>query len=527
MRQVARTPRRRALVACAIWVGCTALHPHAGGAQQGVWRASSAPAEPALSLADALRAVLDRGPDLQRAAIARRAEQGALGEASGAFDPAITTQLETQRNTVMSLDDPASGRLSSVLQTQTTTDLAFRIATRAGVVLSPEVLLTRTGTPVGGLPPTTRSTVRLALSVPLLRDWGGAITSAPERAQRFLLSASTEEFRATGARAARDAALAYWNYLAARLRREALAETERHAQRILDETRQLVAADERPAADLKQLAANLVSRRATRIAADQGVLEAYRQLVLVIGDPASSVTTLPRPVTPFPAEPRDSTSVQLPAVALDSAFTRRADLTASEERRRASEVGLVAARSMLRPQLDLAIRTGYSALAQGTGFGRYLDPLYRNLPSPNTIVQATYALPLGNVAAEGRTMQAEADVARAELATHELQRSVEASVRVSFASLQRNAIALRAAHEAVTLWREAISAEEQKFRLGSSTLFDVVQAEDGLVNAQLQEIASARDYAVAIANYRYETGALVRSGTGVLSADVVSLLTPP
>jgi outer membrane protein TolC len=71
-----------------------------------------------------------------------------------------------------------------------------------------------------------------------------------------------------------------------------------------------------------------------------------------------------------------------------------------------------------------------------------------------------------------------------------------------------------------------VQSEQRKFQLGVSTLFDVIQAADGLTSAMLTDITSRRSHAVAIATLRFETATLLEPGPspGLAAA---ALMTPP
>lgn len=105
---------------------------------------------------------------------------------------------------------------------------------------------------------------------------------------------------------------------------------------------------------------------------------------------------------------------------------------------------------------------------------------------------------------------------RAAIAVEELSRTITLEVITASETLKRSVIELRLASEAVRLHAAAVVSENQKFRLGSSTTFDVIQAEDGLTSATLGAINTRRRYAVALAQLRFRTGAL----QGTLPTDI-------
>ena len=127
----------------------------------------------------------------------------------------------------------------------------------------------------------------------------------------------------------------------------------------------------------------------------------------------------------------------------------------------------------------------------------------------------------------GRLLQQSATDVTRHLALAYLERHLAAEVVVAVEVLRRSTDSLAASQEAGRLFDEGVQNEERKFRLGLSTLFDVIQAADGLTNARLTETAAQRDYAVAIATLRYQSGTLLRFDEERPVIDAANLLTPP
>lgn len=209
-------------------------------------------------LLDAVRETLARNPDVQLNAKQLEISQGAAREAAGAFDPVLalsagqshaSTPLNRyQRATYSALGQPVS-RANS---TTTTYALSLDRTLRSGVVLSPGVSATHsigTDNDAYGLAAQNRGRVGFDLRVPLGRG-GRDSTEAPEAAARLEAEASREDLRFSVAQAVLASVSAYWNLLAAEKSLEVAREAEAGIDRLLEDTRKLIAADERPAADL-------------------------------------------------------------------------------------------------------------------------------------------------------------------------------------------------------------------------------------------------------------------------------------
>jgi outer membrane protein TolC len=288
-----------------------------------------------------------------------------------------------------------------------------------------------------------------------------------------------------------------------------LVESEARAARLVEDTRRLVEADERPAVDLVPVRASLASRRAARIAGEEALDEAKRALLLEMGSPPEALATLPPPATPFPADAAvDPAVAPAPGEAAARARAGRADVAAAALRREGAAALLRGARRELRPRLDLDLGLGYRGLESGGAPGRLVTPFYSSLGGPQASVGVTWAFPLRNRAAEGAAIVSEAAYRQAEVLADEAARAAALDAATAALSLRRSAEEVRVAAEAVRLHAAAVEGERQKFRLGTSTLFDVLFAEESLSAAELAEVEARRRHAQALARLRYETGAL-------------------
>ena len=114
-----------------------------------------------------------------------------------------------------------------------------------------------------------------------------------------------------------------------------------------------------------------------------------------------------------------------------------------------------------------------------------------------------------NSAARGLVLGTEAAYRGAVVAADDLDRRVQADVRVAVDALVNAAREALLAADAVRLSQQSVSTEQEKFRLGLSTLFDAILAADALTTAQLLRTDAQLRHAAAIARLRFETGTLL------------------
>ncbi|PYR74390.1 MAG: hypothetical protein DMF87_23055 [Acidobacteria bacterium] len=446
--------------------------------------------------------------------------QGVLVAAGEPFDPRFSTSVGGSRETQFTGATPA-GRTDAVAYGA---GGSWRL--RSGFQLQPEFSMTGASLLTASRLALGQSSMKLGLLIPLQNDRGGIVTAGPERAARYEVDASRSRLRQAITDAAYSTAAAYWDYVATLQRQAIYAASEARAARLVDETRVLVQADERTAADLTQLLGNLAAKRAIRLGADLAVTQGWERLVLAMGVEATTVQRAAVPATPFPPVVAAWTPPPLAAL-IGDARLRRADLTAATQQVEASRVLVDAARNNLQDWLDLVLTGGYKGWQLGGGADRFFTPLFREIPGVDASVQIRYEFLASNAGNRGRLLQQSAIDDTRHLALADLERHVAAEVVVAVEVLRRSTDSLAASQEAGRLFDEGVQNEERKFRLGLSTLFDVIQAADGLTNARLTETAAQRDYAVAIATLRYQSGTLLRFDEERPVIDAANLLTPP
>jgi outer membrane protein TolC len=313
-------------------------------------------------------------------------------------------------------------------------------------------------------------------------------------------------------------AASYWAYHAGERKLAVLVSAEERAQRTVAETGALVKADERTGSDLVQAQGYFSARRAVRLGAEQQRLDAGRRLILLSGWRWPGASALGHAATDFPALSAPPGAEVLPRWTAD-AFNRRPDLAAANLRGRSASTDLGAARNEMSARLDLGLSVGYTGQSNGLGD---LGELHRRLPGADAAISLSYQLPLRDRGAHGRLTQAIGVARQREIAHAEAARRIEIGIAAALESLTATQQALREASEAVRLTERTVEIEKRKFKLGSSTLFSVNQAEEALTSALLSQIDETLAFANALATLRFETASLSGS-SDALARQLITL----
>jgi outer membrane protein TolC len=327
-----------------------------------------------------------------------------------------------------------------------------------------------------------------------------------------------------------NTAAAYWGAVAAKRTYGVYVDAEERGRVYLDTVQTLIDADKLPRSEISQVRANLASRAATRLAAQQQLLQAKQQLGVAMGLRGDEMLTVPDPSDSLPTEATHLVStIDRGALTpwIDQALVRRADLLALKKRQSAATVLRAAAQNQLRAQLDMQVSTGYSGLGEGTGADRYFASPFVGVRGADVVGNIHYELPVGRRAAQGSFMEADSVVRQTERRIDEAARTITSDVIVAADAVRRAAERLQQSQLSVEYSRAALDNEREKLRLGVGSLIDVLTVEERLTNVLVFQVQSELAFAVSIAQLRRATGTIVAADKIVPDVDASVFLTLP
>ena len=481
-----------------------------------------------LSLINSVRMTLTRQPDILLQEQQVEISKGQLQYSSGQFD-------STLYGTGNRSHDESPTRISSSQIFDITTDTTIAEAGltktfRNGVSIQPSVNLTQNDSIANAFSKTQDTTrVDFTVNVPLFKGRGVASTGAAEMAAKTEYEANLLDLRQTVAQKVFNTTGAYWNCLAALKNLYVQKDAEERSRRLLDETKKLIEGGETPAANLSQVSASLASKVAQRITGEQTLVEAKRNLGLAMGCTSEEIQLLLLPSNDFLYLPPEKLNRMSGAGALwgEEALRYRADYLAAQKRTESTRILFEAARRDLWPKLNLSLNLGYAGLDEGSRMSRMISALSNNVPGASGGVFLRYELPIENNQARGILLQRAAAHRQSILTTEDLSRTIKSSVLLAISALENSALELTAFQDAALAYKVAVENEKQKFRLGWSTLLDVIQTEDRLTSAVLDEIAAQLRFANALASLRFQSGTILVTDNDQASVGVEELTTIP
>jgi outer membrane protein TolC len=142
------------------------------------------------------------------------------------------------------------------------------------------------------------------------------------------------------------------------------------------------------------------------------------------------------------------------------------------------------------------------------GYGSLLGQIFgRNFPDYRVGVQLS--IPLRNRAAEADYVRDTMTMRQSELQLQKQVNQIRVDVQNAAISLQQARVRYQAANKSRILEEQTLDAEQKKYALGASTIYNVIQIQRDLVTAQGNEVTAESNYIKARANLDFVTGQIL------------------
>src|SRR3984893_14796464 len=211
-------------------------------------------------------------------------------------------------------------------------------------------------------------------------------------------------------------------------------------------------------------------------------------------------------------------SIQLApfADAVKEAFVNRPDVQEQILNVKNGEIDVKATKNALLPLATLTgsyTSTGLAgnslatttAAAAETGLSDGLSQIFHNR-FPNYTVGVNLTLPLRNRSAQADSVHAQLTQRQLEAQMQQIKNSAVLDVRNTSIALEQGRAQVQAASKARELQQQTFDAEQKKYQLGASTVYQVILTQRDLITAQGTELRALANLAEAKANYERALG---------------------
>lgn len=474
-------------------------------------------AQRTISFADAIDLGLAYNLGLQSERLAALIERIRVEEADYAFDPTLTASLEGTNEEIPSRSELTGADIvdSQLVNFALGLSKPTRVGPTLGIDWRTDYAFTNSS--YSTINPSFDNALELSITVPLLRGAGREAVESPLRQARASAEAARFGLLAQAEGLIGSIASAYWDlaYYDARVKvlekSLSVAREVESAERnkLKPEVGRSTPLDVTTAeAETKRREADLIAgRRDAENAAD-----ALRALILPFsGGEGDQVRLLPGD-KPVAAEGPPSLENLLA-----DGLSRRPELLQKDAEIARLQEGVIQARDVARPQLDVA----GSVATRGVdgNFSPSAEQVF-GADTPTLAATVNLSWPIGLRQARAALRRAERERERARVERLDLVSSVVAEIRRAHRALATAVEELKAREEAVRAARASLDGERQRLERGSSTILDVSRLEENLTNVQLDYIQALAGLEKVRVEVRRATGTLLEAYGIALTDDL-------
>jgi outer membrane protein len=453
-----------------------------------------------LKLREAILTALERNPTVAIQRLSPEIAGTYYREERAAFDPELSFSASEDKNKSERFlgSQPEPFELTSEHRQY---DLSITEALPTGTTVSANA--TVTGSISSIYTDQYTGQVGMTITQSLLKGLSPGYNLANLRKARIDVQISQLELKGVAEQLIADVENAYWDLF--------LAEEEIHiqrrslelAERQMDESKERISVGKLPELELAAVQAEVATRREALIDAQSRYEQARLQLLFLLNPTENGNWDLIPVAVDQPFVPVDTLDTIQTHEEL--ALKYRPDLLQAQLDLEKNELDIARTRNGLLPRLDLFVTLGKTSYAQSFSEGM------PDLGSPFYDVSAgvSFDLPLLNRQARAEHARSKYSRDQLELALLNMKRLVQRDVRSAYVEVLRSRQQIKATQVARDLQEKKSAAELEKYRVGKSTNFLVMQAQRDLVSSQLDEARAMVAYLNSLVSLYLMEGTLL------------------
>lgn len=352
-----------------------------------------------------------------------------------------------------------------------------------------------------GFNPTMDVYTRASLVVPLLKNFGIGVNMAPIRIARNNWRISRVQLEAAVEQLVTDITESYWNLYYVREDANATEYTLQLANELLQINEAKVRVGMAAPLDVTQAKARIATEEGQLLLARNAVRNAEDRLRQIIN---YKMDELLRPRAYRPIEIR-IVPLEKPQVVefdfredtlIEIALKNRQDLEVQRLQLMNARQNMKVARNELLPEVNFLASLGYTGT--GESFDNAYDDQYTTR-HPDWALGMELSMPLFYNEPVANYRVAKYSQRQQEITIEQVKYLIAVDVRTALRNLQTNRKRIYATQEATKYAREQLYAEQEKFNVGHSTTFDVLDFQEKLADALSQEIQALADWRISVA----------------------------
>jgi len=473
-----------------------------------------------LHLKDFIELVLHNATDIQLTRLDVLTAANAITSAKSPFDPQLALSFLVNRT-----ESPQYSQIGGAPTLNTLTDTAeigFQqlLPTGQNVAVSFDGDRYSSNSQYNYFNPSITGGLNFNITQPLLQNRTNLQYRAPLTIARTRLLITTEQDEGRIADSIASAARQYWTAIQAR---DSIRVAERSldlAQKSYERDKQALDLGALPKLDIYQSESEVAQRKLDVLQAQYAYRSQIDSLRRLIGADLQSDTRTIDIVLEDDPSALPLRTIDTLDVALDRAMRTRPELSAVRRSLSVDDLNARVARDSLRPQLNLNLQGGSNGLGGDQipvsgplggpstflpgGLGDALAQLFHfNAPWYQFGLQ--FNLPFRNSSAQASLSNALVNKVRDRYSERQEQQQIIQDVKQALDSLDLAKAAIDAASSARDLSAKNVDAEQQKYELGGTTVFELLQAQNQLATVENSLLNAYVGYQTAFINYSRAT----------------------
>jgi outer membrane protein TolC len=466
-----------------------------------------------LSLQECILIALDENLDIQITEYEPlKAEEGIFAS-KGEFDPILQgSAFYNRANQSQNQQVVAFGGITSVESYTTVTNGAVVGKLPLGTQYSLSWDMEKSESTFSDFVEEFGGTLNLQLTQPILRGYGSKYNKVRINIAKNSKVATDAQLRLTVLTTVSDTIKAYWDLVGAVENLKVRAEALDNAERLLkvNETRREIGT----AADIEvlQAKAGVATRQSEYISARQNISDASNLLknLLNLRDGERFSKALIVPIDrPNPRDPKEFEAADYEArvvASMDEALAKRPEITIRQMEIDNAALEEYRTRKEMMPQLDLVYQ--YSSGGRDHKLRETLEGIRERQDYAYSYgIQAS--IPIMNRAARGTYQRARLERRQAEMTLEQARQQLMLNVNLAASRVASNAILVQSNQQATRLQIANVAAEEKRLQLGVTTSWQVLQIQQDLTTAQVQELISNIEYEKSLVELQLAEGTIL------------------
>lgn len=433
--------------------------------------------------------------------------EGGIKISQDKFDTVINPSVSYQHSETPVPGIKPSWNKSDTVTTQLNVSKQFRTGITAGV----SATTSRQDYINPQLDPINTPALTFIVSIPLLEGLGSEAAAAKELAAKSSYIQSGYTLAHFVSQILYQTTVYYWNYLLAIKNLKEYEDSLKRTSVLIEQVNYLIEKNARPKADIEQILASYANKKSIFSQAKQDLISSKSNLAILIGLPADKYELLENPVTDVLfVKFEDILSIREKLkIIKEQALKNRNDYVALKQAEKTAKINLVSAIDKLKNNLDLNINAGYQWLEKDNSVISMFDSFGVDRPGFNLNILLNYRWPVQNSLANGLVIQNQSLLKQAVYNIRQSEIGIYTNIETAVYELENTYDELIESQKAVSHYKKAINDEKEKYKLGISTIIDIINLEEKLTTANLNEISARYQFAAAIVALRYQTGKIV------------------